>query len=45
MAKNMWNAGLVDSKGIHLSALKEGWDSKWNNDDANLQLAYRNNIK
>ena len=45
MAKNMWNAGLVDSKGIHLSALKDGWDSKWNNDDANLQLAYRNNIK
>ena len=45
MAKNMWNAGLVDSKGIHLSALKEGWNSKWNNDDANLQLAYRNNIK
>lgn len=27
MAKNMWNAGLVDSKGIHLSALKDGWDS------------------
>ena len=41
----MWNAGLVDSKGIHLSALKEGWNSKWNNDDTNLQLAYRNNIK
>ena len=45
MARNAWNSGLVDNKGIHLSALKKGWDSKWNNEDANLQLAYRNNIK
>ena len=45
MVKNMWNSGLVDNKGIHLSALKKGWDSKWNNEDQNLQLAYRNNIK
>lgn len=33
MAKNMWNSGLVDSKGVHLNALKKGWDSKWNNED------------
>ena len=45
MAKNMWNSGLIDSKGIHLSALKKGWNSKWNAEDQNLQLAYRSNIK
>ena len=33
MVKNMWNSGLVDNKGIHLSALKKGWNSKWNNED------------
>ena len=45
MAKNMWNSGLINDKGIHLSAIKEGWNSKWNNEDPGLQLAYRNNIK
>lgn len=45
MARNIWNAGLFNSKGVNLNAIKEGWDSKWNNSDANLQLAYRNNIK
>lgn len=45
IARNSWNSGLIDNKGIHLSALKAGWDSKWNIEDENLQLAYRNNVK
>lgn len=35
MAKNMWNS----------KSIVEGWNSKWNNEDKNLQIAYRNNIK
>lgn len=35
MAKNMWNS----------KSFIEGWNSKWNNQDENLRLAYRNNIK
>lgn len=35
MAKNMWN----------YRSIKEGWNDKWNNEDLNLRIAYRNNLK
>ena len=42
MVRNTWN--ISKEEGI-MAGLKEGWNSKWNNEDDNLRRAYRNNIK
>lgn len=49
--KGQWQEGIIltlhdmAKEMIHKRSFKEGWNSKWNNQDENLQLAYRNNIK
>lgn len=49
--KGQWQEGIiltlsdmVKSK-LNGQSFKDAWDSKWNNTDSNLRLAYRNNIK
>lgn len=42
MFKNMWNLGL--SKG-DIKGIRQGWDSKWNNEDLDLQKVYRSNLQ
>lgn len=49
--KGQWQEGIILTlsdlikTSWQTKSIKEGWNSKWNNTDSNLRLAYRNNIK
>ena len=46
IAKTAWNNGVLSTNpSKSWTALKDAWNSKWDASDADLQRAYRNNLK